>query len=135
MPFVNLKLLKGQTTTEQRENIMTGLTDLIVNVMGRDRDLTVIIMDELYANQWAIGGKTMDQLGDNRKVSFVNIKISKGTSNPEEMARMMKETKELMLHVLGNSEETNYFVIDELNPDAWGFDGISMTTRNQIQSK
>lgn len=135
MPFVNLKLVKGQTTSEQRETIITGLTDLIVNVMGRDRDLTVITIDELNANQWAIGGKTMDQLGANRTVSLVNIKISKGTSNPEEMARMMKETKKLMLHVLGNSEEANYFVIDELNPDAWGFDGISMTTRNRSQSK
>lgn len=131
MPFVNLKLVEGQTTSEQRENIIKGLTDLIVNIMGRDRDLTVITMDELNANQWAIGGKTMEQLGANRKVSFVNIKISKGTSNPEEMARMMQATKELMLEVLGNSEETNYFIIDELNPDAWGFDGIPMTTRNR----
>lgn len=131
MPFVNLKLVKGQTTLEQRENIITGLTDLIVNIMGRERDLTVITMDELNANQWAIGGKTVDQFGSNRKVSFVNIKISKGTSNPEEMARMMKQTKELMVDILGNSEETNYFVIEELNPDAWGFGGIPMTTRNR----
>jgi 4-oxalocrotonate tautomerase len=61
----------------------------------------------------------------------VNIKISKGTSNPEEMAKMMKETQNLLVNILGNSEEANYFIIDELNPDAWGFDGIPMTIRNK----
>jgi 4-oxalocrotonate tautomerase len=132
MPFVNLKLVKGQTTPEQRQNIMKGLTDLIVNIMGRERDYTVITIDELEKNQWAIGGKTIEELNDpSRKVSFVNIKISKGTSNPEEMAKMMKETKKLIGGILGNSDETNYFIIDELNPDAWGFDGIPMTIRNK----
>lgn len=99
--------------------------------MGRERDFTVITFDELEKNQWIIGGKNIEQLNDDRKVSFVNIKISKGTSNPEEMAQMMKETKNLMVNILGNSEETNYFIIDELNPDGWGFDGISMTIRNK----
>ncbi len=132
MPFVNLKLVKGQTTPEQRQNIMKGLTELIVNVMGRKRDFTVITVDELEKNQWSIGGKTLEELNDDaRKVSFVNIKISKGTSNPEEMAKMMQETKKLMIDVLGNSEETNYFIMDELNPDAWGLDGIPMTVRNK----
>lgn len=132
MPFVNLKLVKGQTTPEQRQNIIKSLTELIVNVMGRKRDFTVITVDELEKNQWAIGGKTLEELNDdNRKVSFINIKISKGTSNPEEMAKMMQETKNLMIDVLGNSEEANYFIMDELNPDAWGLDGIPMTVRNK----
>jgi 4-oxalocrotonate tautomerase len=131
MPFVNLKLVKGQTTPEQRQNIIEGLTDLIVNIMGRERDFTVITIDELEKNQWIIGGKTIEQLHNDRKVSFVNIKISKGTSNPNEMAQMMKETKNLLVNILGNSEEMNYFIIDELNPDGWGFDGVSMTIRNK----
>jgi 4-oxalocrotonate tautomerase len=131
MPFVNLKLVKGQTTPDQRQNIIEGLTDLIVNIMGRERDLTVITIDELEKNQWIIGGKTIEQLNNDRKVSFVNIKISKGTSNPNEMAQMMKETKNLLVNILGNSEEMNYFIIDELNPDGWGFDGVSMTIRNK----
>jgi 4-oxalocrotonate tautomerase len=28
---------------------------------------------------------------------------------------------------------TNYFIINELNPDSWGFDGISMTIRNRME--
>jgi 4-oxalocrotonate tautomerase len=42
---------------------------------------------------------------------------------------MIRQTKEMMTDILGECEIANYFIIDELNPDAWGFDGISMTVR------
>jgi 4-oxalocrotonate tautomerase len=45
------------------------------------------------------------------------------------MAEMIRQTKEMMAGILGDCEIANYFIIDELNPDAWGFDGISMTVR------
>jgi len=48
------------------------------------------------------------------------------------MLKMLKATKELMVNILGNYDETNYFIIDELNPDGWGFDDISMTIRNKM---
>lgn len=132
MPFVNVKLVKGQTTPEQKQEIAAGLTELIVKIMGREKRFTVVTVDELEKSQWAIGGKNLEQLKDGApKVSFVNIKISKGTSDPEEMAKMMGETKNLLGSILGNCEEANYFIIDELNPTAWGFGGIPMTIRNK----
>ncbi len=132
MPYVNLKFVKNQITPEQKRAVIKGITDLIVSIMGRDRSLTVITIDELEASQWAIGGVCLDELKKNDVVSFVNLKVSKGTTNPDEINKMMKATKELMKHELGNNEEANYFIIDELNPDAWGFDGISMTVRKMI---
>lgn len=134
MPFVNLKILKNQVNLEKKKALISGLTDLIVNIMGRDRELTVITVDELEEYQWAIGGVTLDEDESEKKiVTFVNIKVSKGTTNSDEMDKMMKATKELIIKVLGSSAVTNYFVIDELNPDAWGFDGISMTERNKME--
>jgi len=134
MPFVNLKLVKGQVSSEQKNKLVEGITDLIVNIMGRDRNFTVITIDELEGEHWAIGGKTLNHFSsENRIVSFVNIKVSKGTTNPDEIAKMMKSTKELISDVLGNSDETNYFIMDELNPDGWGFDGISMAERGKME--
>lgn len=134
MPFVNMKLLKNQVSLEKKKELISGLTDLIVNIMGRDRRTTVVTVDELEASQWAIGGVTLDENSSNQEiVTFVNIKVSKGTTNPEEMSRMMKATKELIINVLGSSSVTNYFIMDELNPDGWCFDGISMTERNKME--
>lgn len=133
MPFVNLKLVRGQLSLEQKSKIIEGITDLIVNIMGRERSLTVVTIDELDKDNWAIGGKNLnDPTCENRIVSFVNIKVSKGTTNPDEISKMMKATKDLMINVLGNSDETNYFIIDELNPEGWGFDALSMTERSKL---
>jgi len=135
MPFVNLKIVKNQVTLEKKKELISGLTDLIVNIMGRERKHTVITVDELEESQWAIGGVTLDENeGDKEIVTFVNIKVSKGTTNPDEMNRMMKATKELIIKVLGSSSVTNYFIMDELNPDGWGFDGVSMTELNKMES-
>lgn len=135
MPYVNLKLVKGQATPEQKKQIISGLTELIGTVMGRRRDYTVVTVDELEPEQWAIGGETLaSPVNQNRTVSFVNIKISRGTSNPEEMARMLQATKQLFIEILGSCDETNYCIIEELNPDGWGLDGITMTARKQQTS-
>ncbi len=135
MPFVNVKIVKNQVTSEKKKELIAGLTDLIVEVMGRDRNLTVISIDELGEEQWAIGGITLNQMNSDKKmVSFVNIKVSRGTTNPIEMAEMIKKTKELFVNIMGNCEEANYVIIDELNPDGWGFDGISMSERRKQEN-
>ena len=134
MPFVNLKLVKGQASAEQKSKLIEGITDLIVNIMGRDRDFTVITVDELERENWAIGGKSLkDRISENKIVCFINIKVSKGTTNPEEMSAMMKATKKLAADILGNSYEANYFIMDELNPDGWGFNGFSMTELSKME--
>lgn len=134
MPFVNIKLVKGQATHEQIEKIIEGITELIVNIMGRDKDLTVITIDELKKDHWAIGGKAISCMPKERIASFVNIKVSKGTTNSDEMSEMMRASKNLMKEVLGSTDETNYFIIDELNPDGWGYNGLSMSERGKLEA-
>ena len=129
MPYVNLKYVKQQVNQEQKEALITGLMDIIVKIMGRNPDLTVITIDEIDQSNWIIGGKSVDK-STHDKVSFIEIRISKGTSSAEQMADVIYAGKELVKRVLGSNDETNYFIINELNPDSWGFDGISMTIRN-----
>ncbi|MDR3595619.1 hypothetical protein [Clostridium sp.] len=46
--------------------------------------------------------------------------MSKGTTDPEEINKMMVATKELIIKVLGSRAIPNYFIMDELNPDGCG---------------
>ena len=100
--------------------------------MGRDPELTVMTIDEMDRSNWFINGKTVDEAMHD-KVFYVEINISKGTSSPEQMADVIKAGKEMVKKVLGSNDKTNYFIINELNPDGWGFDGISMSVRNQLE--
>ena len=132
MPFVNVKLVKQQVSKEQKELLISSLMDILVNSMGRNPELTVITVDEIDQSNWYIGKKSLADSSHDKVVS-VEINISKGTSNPQEMANVIVAGKEMVSRVLGSCDKTNYFIIRELNPDAWGFDGISMTIRNQME--
>jgi 4-oxalocrotonate tautomerase len=133
MPYINVKLVKQQVTNDQKEILINGLIDVVVNIMGRNPNYTVVTLDEIDHSNWFIGKKSIDTLKRD-KLCYIEIKISKGTSNPEQMAEVIKAGKELVSRVLGSNDETNYFVINELNPDSWGFNGISMTIRNKMES-
>ena len=52
MPYVNLRILKNQVSENQKKEIVEGLTDLISTIMGRDRNFTVITIDEIEENKW-----------------------------------------------------------------------------------
>ena len=129
MPFVNVKVLRNQVNEKAKKEIIKGITSLIVEVMGRDQTLTTIVIDEIEPTSWAINGAEIDPAKD--FVSFVNLKVSKGTTNPEEMSLMINNIKELMSKIIGNQVIANYVIIDELNPAGWGFDGLSMLDRSK----
>jgi 4-oxalocrotonate tautomerase len=136
MPYVNLKLVKEQVSPEQKKKLVDGLMDIIVNLMHRNKDLTVITIDEIDCTNWIIGGTSLDKTyNEHGKVACVTINISKGTSDSVEMASVIQAGKELITNVLGSNDLTNYFIIRELNPDSWGFDGISMTIRNKQEQE
>lgn len=131
MPLVNVKLIKQQLDDKSKQLLIDGIMDIIVKIMGRDKNFTVITVDELDSSNWFIGGQPISKTGkEHGNLIYVEIKISKGTSNPDQMLQVIKAGKALVNRVLGTSDVTNYFVINELNPDSWGFDGISMTERN-----
>ncbi|MBN2165639.1 MAG: hypothetical protein JW717_05130 [Marinilabiliaceae bacterium] len=105
---------------------------IITGIMGRDPDFTVITIDEIDESNWIIGGKPISK-SIHDKVCSIEIRISKGTSTAEQMAEAVAAGKELVKQALSSSDITNYFIINELNPDSWGFDGISMTIRNKME--
>jgi len=132
MPYVQVKYVREQVSLEQKDLLIKGLMDIIVKIMGRNPDLTVITIDEIDPSNWIIGGMPVDK-SIHDKVCCIDIRISKGTSNASQMAEVIKAGKELVKNVLGSNDVTNYFIISELNPDSWGFDGIPMTIRNAME--
>ena len=132
MPYVNVKLVKQQVTPVQKEQFIAGLMDILANIMGRDPNFTVIVLDEIDQANWFIAGKPVLN-NEHEMLSFVEIRLSKGTSDATQMAEVIKAGKELTKRVLGTSDKTNYFIINELNPDGWGFGGQTMTYLNSLE--
>ncbi len=57
MPFVNVKVIKGVFTPEQKREMITKLTDTMVSIEGEAmRQVTWVTVDEVESGDWGIGG-------------------------------------------------------------------------------
>jgi 4-oxalocrotonate tautomerase len=59
MPFVNIKITKDGATAEQKATLIAGVTDLLQNVLHKNPQTTVVIIEEVDTDNWGIGGESV----------------------------------------------------------------------------
>ncbi len=59
MPFVNIKITKDGVTSEQKAKLIEGVTKLLADLLGKNPQTTVVIIDEVETDNWGIGGETV----------------------------------------------------------------------------
>ena len=59
MPYVNIKITKEDVTTEQKEKLIQGVTNLLVDVLGKNPKTTVVVIDEVDTDNWGIAGESV----------------------------------------------------------------------------
>lgn len=57
MPYVNIKVTNEGVTAEQKAELIKGATELLVKVLGKNPETTVVVIDEVDTDNWGIGGK------------------------------------------------------------------------------
>lgn len=66
MPYVNIKVTDEGVTKEQKQQLIEGATQLLVDVLGKNPKTTVVVIDEVNTDNWGIG---FDQVTELRKQS------------------------------------------------------------------
>jgi len=60
MPFVNVKLIEGVFTTDQKHEIVKRLTDTMVSIEGENmRGVTWVVVEEVKSGDWGIAGQPL----------------------------------------------------------------------------
>ena len=59
MPYVNIKVTDEGVTSEQKEALIKGATQLLVDVLNKNPQTTFVVIDEVNTDNWGIG---FDQL-------------------------------------------------------------------------
>jgi 4-oxalocrotonate tautomerase len=60
MPFVNVKLIKGVFDDNQKQEMLTRITETMVDIEGEAmRPVTWVTIEEVSSGEWAIGGKAL----------------------------------------------------------------------------
>jgi 4-oxalocrotonate tautomerase len=61
VPYVRVDILEG-LTTEQKLAIHKGITDLLVNVAGKNPDYTFVVINEVTDENWGHKGTSIAEL-------------------------------------------------------------------------
>jgi 4-oxalocrotonate tautomerase len=59
MPYVNIKITREGATPERKAELIRGVTDLLVRVLGKNPATTVVVIDEVETDNWGIGGESV----------------------------------------------------------------------------
>ena len=63
MPYVNIKVTDEGDSKTQKQQLIAGETQLLVDVLGKDPATTVVVIDEVSTDNWGIAG---EQVTDRR---------------------------------------------------------------------
>jgi 4-oxalocrotonate tautomerase len=58
MPVINVNMLAGRTK-EQKQQIVAGITDVMVNVAGAKKEGIVVVINETSPENYGLGGELM----------------------------------------------------------------------------
>jgi len=92
MPFVNIKLIEGVFTTEQKHQMAAAISDVMVKFEGSEafREVVWVLIEELHKDGWHIGGQpfagpaTLKGVLGRSKDAFEAL----GDSNPQTRAEL-----------------------------------------------
>ena len=60
MPFIQVKVIEGVFTEEQKHAMVERLTDTLVTIEGENmRGVTWCVVEEVRSGDWGIGGTTI----------------------------------------------------------------------------
>lgn len=63
MPYVNVKITKeSQTTPEMKKRVIAGITQVLVDVLGKNPDTTFVLIEEVHTDDWGFKGTTTTEL-------------------------------------------------------------------------
>ncbi|MFU1478213.1 tautomerase family protein [Roseovarius sp. C7] len=61
MPYVNIKVTREGVTSDQKAELISGVTDLLVKVLDKSPSTTFVVIDEVALEDWGIGGLPVEQ--------------------------------------------------------------------------
>jgi len=60
MPFVNVKVIEGVFSSDQKQDMVRRLTDTMVEIEGENmRPVTWVVVEEVKSGDWGIGGSPL----------------------------------------------------------------------------
>jgi 4-oxalocrotonate tautomerase len=57
MPYVNIRITREGVTKEQKQRLVSAVTRLLQEELGKNPATTVVVIDEVDTDNWGVGGE------------------------------------------------------------------------------
>lgn len=130
MPTLNLKVAPLQNP-ERYQSLARALTAITADTLGKRAEVTAVIIDDLPAARWYLGGQDAQ-----RPTALLEISITQGTNTAAEKAAFIKAAFAELQRQLGCGgplEAASYVIVRELPATDWGYGGQTQQARQQAR--
>lgn len=59
MPYVHIRVTREGVTVEQKEELIKGVTDLLVHVLNKNPTQTFVVIEEVDTDNWGVAGMSV----------------------------------------------------------------------------
>lgn len=126
MPTLQLKVSPLQNPSRYR-TLAAELTRLTAEHLGKRAEVTAVMIDDLPAARWYVGGVDVQ-----RPTAFLEISITQGTNTAQQKAAFIAAAFAELQEQLGAGAplaEASYVIVRELPAGDWGYGGLTQATR------
>lgn len=61
MPLVTIKITREGATPEQKARLIEGATNLLVDVLDKNPQTTIVVIEEVDTDSWGIAGQPVSE--------------------------------------------------------------------------
>ena len=61
MPYVHIRITDEGVTREQKAELIRRSTQMLVDVLGKNPQTTVVVIEEVPTDNWGIGGEPVSE--------------------------------------------------------------------------
>ena len=131
MPILNLRVAPLQNP-DRYQSLARELTALSARVLRKRADVTAVVIEDLPAARWYVGGQDVQQ-----PTAQLEISITAGTNNEAEKAAFVQAAFEDLQRQLGHGgalEPASYVIVRELPAGDWGYGGQTQQARRTART-
>jgi 4-oxalocrotonate tautomerase len=67
MPYIKIELTRDGVTKEQKQKLIKGVTQLLVDILNKDPQLTHVVIDEIETDNWGVAGEQVTEIRKQQK--------------------------------------------------------------------
>lgn len=67
MPYINIKVTDEHVTKKQKQQLIAGATQLVVDILNKNPETTHVVIDEVNVDNWGVKGQQYSEIQKSNK--------------------------------------------------------------------